>query len=134
MPRGFVRVSKSSAMAQWVIERTFATTAEVARQFACAHKAADNLLRQRARTVMDIKRDGDHWQATEKQQRTVAAVVAPRPFREWKGHADPGPIRPGAHDYERIPSLMAGARVPHHVINGQVTIESFGKRKVFSPS
>ena len=47
----------------------------------------------------------------------VHAIVqrrTPPPFVEWSGAMGIGPIRPGARDFESIPSRIGNERVPYH--------------------
>lgn len=139
-------------MARWVIANGSANTAQVAAHFGKNYKITDDLLRQRANTVHDIRRGRGAWVACSPETRAVMQGTADRnafglpasqeqdddgevalrcpavgsgsgviaglrqpPDRTavWKGHATPGPIRPGAMDFMAIPSRHGDTRHPY---------------------
>ncbi len=160
MPLNPSKNSVSSLMARWVIRKGSATTAEVAAHFGKAYKITDDLLRQRANTVHDIRRGRGAWVACSQETRALmvrdafgnlanskradhaglanaqdqedanpargrqvgkgSGVIAglrqaPDINAVWRGHASPGPIRPGARDYEAVPSRHGDTRHPYHI-------------------
>jgi hypothetical protein len=49
---------------------------------------------------------------------------APDPKAVWKGHTTPGPIRPGARDYEAVPSRHGDTRHPYHIGGASIAAPS----------
>jgi hypothetical protein len=101
-------------MAAYVVEKVYATTTELAEHFKMKPKDADSLMRQRWRTVRDVQKRGDFWQVgvkdTPPERSQPRAVPA---FKEYRPPTMGGPIRPGARDFEQIPSRIGDSRVPY---------------------
>lgn len=84
-------------------------------------------LRDRAEKIGDLERRGRTWwpievetpEPTFKPKARGSGVIAglrqpPDINAVWKGHSTPGPIRPGARDYEAIPSRFGGVLESYH--------------------
>lgn len=84
-------------------------------------------LLDRAEKIGDMERRGRTWwpievetpEPTFKPKARGSGVIAglrqpPDINAVWKGHSTPGPIRPGARDYEAIPSRFGGVLESYH--------------------
>ena len=108
-----------------------ATANEIATVLRLSYYTVDKALRARRFDVCDVLCIGRVWRHFDTSAGTGgdaqagvsranrSGVIAGRreaikPTAVWKGHTTPGPIRPGALDYQSIPSRMGNARVPHH--------------------
>ena len=147
MPRGYQANSMAQKMVNYVVEHGPQSTQQLADAFGLGYTLTFNIIKCRRNRPGGVLYVGKQWRKFGTDQLSTSQPVEAKPvsttvaslrtlptFREWTGHPNPGPIRPGARDYEQIPSLMAGQRVPHHIVDGQITVQSFGKRKVFTPA
>jgi hypothetical protein len=98
----------TSADAQAVLARKRALAAEKA-------AAAGNAPAFDAEEEAEAQRALIRAQGARKGSGVIAGLRQP-PDRTavWKGHTTPGPIRPGARDYEAVPSRHGDTRQPYH--------------------